>query len=683
MESKKISELEQYNGSANGFMVPGVADGETQKADLGAMVDQAAGAAGYLKPSGLKTINGESIDGSGDLDVAVMNPFKGTFLDTDTFPAEGADGEFIYVVNTSVTPRTANVYAWNGSAFADTGKSVENFGLSFASGQAVPDTGIKDLEGNNDPNAAGVLSAEAGKELNVGLHDLKKDIGVEAIPVSPDVLVNCYVDDGTGQMKQYPGTSGYVHTDRILVKQGDKIRMCFTLNKKGAGEYSGIHYAFYSALPVVGSTGMGSGYVGMPLVAKGDYQDVQFVFEVSEDGYLAVSYQYRTGSSSSVSNVKYDKVYYYDRDTVPVQSNFYWNWYLSSGGVVTSYGNPNVMGIERVAVSAGDTIRMKFDLNKKGSSALTTLRYAYFSSLPQVGDTGTGFDYIHGLPTAAGLYAGLEHTFVAPMDGYLAVSCQYSEGSSSNIANVSFAKVGVVTDSGARLKMVSLGDSITFGYIPHGLHGNPDGQLDSYAKLAAMRINASFVNYGVSGNWLMGQNADTAMCNRFAAMDDDADIVTFMGGTNDLRSGIPLGTMTDRVVDGDSETYTYYAGCHKLVEGLYRKYVLGSVKSVKLIGITMPKMAAAPSDTENGLCELYQSQEAWVSAFIEVCRYYGVTVCDFYHDGIAAQLAGGFQNTAYGNTGYFCPLIPDGVHPNQLGQKYLSVCLLKTIKSML
>ena len=170
MESKKISELEQYNGSASGFMVPGVADGETQKANLGAMVDQAAEAAGYLKPSGLKTINGESIAGSGDLNVAVMNPLKGTFLDTDTLPTTGQDGDYIFVVNTSVTPRTANVYAWNGTAFADTGKSVENFGLQFASGQAVSGVAVKDLDGDNDPNAAGVLSAEAGKGLNEKLY---------------------------------------------------------------------------------------------------------------------------------------------------------------------------------------------------------------------------------------------------------------------------------------------------------------------------------------------------------------------------------------------------------------------------------------------------------------------------------------------------------------------------------
>lgn len=165
MESVKISELEQYNGSASDFEVPGVADGETQKANLGAMIEQGAGAAGFLKPDDLKTINGQSVAGSGDLNVAVMNPLKGTYLDTDTLPRTGQDGDYIYVVNTSVTPRTANVYAWNGAAFADTGKSVENFGMQFATGQAVNDVEIKDLDGNNDQNAAGILSASAGASL--------------------------------------------------------------------------------------------------------------------------------------------------------------------------------------------------------------------------------------------------------------------------------------------------------------------------------------------------------------------------------------------------------------------------------------------------------------------------------------------------------------------------------------
>jgi len=166
MESKKISELEQYTGSADGFMVPGVADGETQKANLGTLVEQKAEAAEFLKPSGLKTINGESIVGSGDLNVAVMNPLKGTFLDTDTLPTEGREGDYIYVVNTGVMPRTANVWSWNGTAFADTGKSVENFGLSFASGQAVNTVGI-----DNEPTPGSnnlVKSGGVQNELALG-----------------------------------------------------------------------------------------------------------------------------------------------------------------------------------------------------------------------------------------------------------------------------------------------------------------------------------------------------------------------------------------------------------------------------------------------------------------------------------------------------------------------------------
>ena len=112
-------------------------------------------------------------------------------------------------------------------------------------------------------------------------------------------------------------------------------------------------------------------------------------------------------------------------------------------------------------------------------------------------------------------------------------------------------------------KMICLGDSITYGYIPHGLAGNPYGQLDSYAQIAADILNLSLTNYGVSGNKLIGlDNLETAMCNRYTNMIDNADVVTFMGGTNDIRVGVPLGTMKDRGVEGDSSTCTYYGGCH-------------------------------------------------------------------------------------------------------------------------
>lgn len=211
MESKKISELEQYTGSADGFMVPGVADGETQKANLGTLVEQKTEAAGFLKPSGLKTINGESIVGSGDLNVAVMNPLKGTFLDTDTLPTTGKDGDYILVVNTSVTPRTANVWSWNGTAFADTGKSVENFWVSFASGQPVNEVHIKDENGEEVTGTANVLSAEAGKEIGDTIYtETRNYVG--------NVLVGYYYGSGT-----FATTVDRKCTDKIPVEEGDKI----------------------------------------------------------------------------------------------------------------------------------------------------------------------------------------------------------------------------------------------------------------------------------------------------------------------------------------------------------------------------------------------------------------------------------------------------------------------------
>lgn len=109
----------------------------------------------------------DGVDGTDGADGAPgHNPNLGTYLDTDTNkPTSGQAGDYIIVIDTTVTPRTASVWAWNGSTFADTEKSVEDFGVQFASGQPVANVHIKDENGDDDPNAQGVLSAEAGAEL--------------------------------------------------------------------------------------------------------------------------------------------------------------------------------------------------------------------------------------------------------------------------------------------------------------------------------------------------------------------------------------------------------------------------------------------------------------------------------------------------------------------------------------
>ena len=160
MESRKISELEQYNGSANGFVVPGVADGETQKADLGAMVDKGAGAAGYVKSTDLKTVNGVSLTGQGDVALELANPFKGWFKTGDTLPTDGFDGAYLFFKDTSEQSGLTTIYRWNGTAYADTGTVVDTSNVNtFETGQAVNGVAI---DGTGLANPAPNSLAKAG-----------------------------------------------------------------------------------------------------------------------------------------------------------------------------------------------------------------------------------------------------------------------------------------------------------------------------------------------------------------------------------------------------------------------------------------------------------------------------------------------------------------------------------------
>ena len=85
------------------------------------------------------------------------------------------------------------------------------------------------------------------------------------------------------------------------------------------------------------------------------------------------------------------------------------------------------------------------------------------------------------------------------------------------------------------LKMASLGDSITWGYKP--LTGTP--QLDSYAKLTANDLKLQLVNLGINGSTLGAVSEDTEernpMVYRYNDIPEDSDIITIMGGTNDVR----------------------------------------------------------------------------------------------------------------------------------------------------
>ncbi len=178
MESKKISELEQYNGSADGFVIPGVADGETQKANLGTLVEQKAEAAGFLKPDGLKTINGESVVGSGNVDIDMKNPFKGWYDTLAALQAAVASpkvGDYAYIKGATTSDPAAIYECATAGTWSDSGRTVDTSNVqTFGSGQQVNAVKIMDENGDEDAGAEGVLSAEAGAAMKSQINVLEQ-----------------------------------------------------------------------------------------------------------------------------------------------------------------------------------------------------------------------------------------------------------------------------------------------------------------------------------------------------------------------------------------------------------------------------------------------------------------------------------------------------------------------------
>lgn len=233
-------------------------------------------------------------------------------------------------------------------------------------------------------------------------------------------------------------------------------------------------------------------------------------------------------------------------------------------------------------------------------------------------------------------------------------------------------------------KMVALGDSITYGFIPRNYTGYP-GQLDSFAKLAAQRLGMTFANYGISGSSVTNISGRDPMCLRYDDLPSDADVITFMGGTNDVRNGAVLGTMSDRGTD------TFYGALHTIMQGLYTKYIGGVAvatgKKKKVIICTPIKLLdASKSSQTNTIAHnagVLVEWDAWIDAIKEVAAFYSFPVLDFYNlSGINPHLNRTLRGTQDGYTGYYNPYITDGTHPTQEGAEMMADLLVGFLKGL-
>lgn len=229
-------------------------------------------------------------------------------------------------------------------------------------------------------------------------------------------------------------------------------------------------------------------------------------------------------------------------------------------------------------------------------------------------------------------------------------------------------------------KYVALGDSVTYGYIPRNYAGYP-GQLDSFAKLAAEKLGMEFVNQGISGNTLAAvEGINNPMSVRYTNLPNDADLITVMGGTNDIRYDVPLGQMSDRT------NTTWYGALHVLLGGLYKKYFIDQGVTVgkgkKIVVCTPIKLLRSSASTQGGTGTLYDFTQ-YCDAIKEVANYYSFPVLDFQNlSGINPHLNETIQGTEEGYTGFYNPYITDGTHPTQEGQEIMSNILVGFLKSI-
>jgi len=168
--------------------------------------------------------------------------------------------------------------------------------------------------------------------------------------------------------------------------------------------------------------------------------------------------------------------------------------------------------------------------------------------------------------------------------------------------------------------IVALGDSL--------FHGNKDCKGNTWLEMMARRNEMTLYNYGQNGNTVAVQQVEQQplppMCVRYADMADGADYVVVLGGANDKRLSVPLGTISSAAPE------TFCGALNVLIGGLTAKYPKARI-------LFMTNYNRWPFKNELGLTDI-----DYVEAMKQVCAQWAIPCFDNYHNcGIS------FQNPAH------------------------------------
>lgn len=210
--------------------------------------------------------------------------------------------------------------------------------------------------------------------------------------------------------------------------------------------------------------------------------------------------------------------------------------------------------------------------------------------------------------------------------------------------------------------MISYGDSLTW-YNGHEFTWGPhEGEVCiGFETYALNYLNLrSATNRGASGE------TTPQICSRIRNATDYAefDILTIMGGDNDDRLQVNVGTL--QPVGGTFDTSTVYGALQSAIEHVYNNVS----KTIRIILVTEPMGWTYRNGTMKRVSELYPN------AYRNVAKQYGLPLIDLWNESGINEL----NRTTY----YADPAPEDNnlymYHPNNEGWKRLSQLICDGIK---
>lgn len=205
------------------------------------------------------------------------------------------------------------------------------------------------------------------------------------------------------------------------------------------------------------------------------------------------------------------------------------------------------------------------------------------------------------------------------------------------------------------LDWYALGDSITQGFYSYlDADGMATLGLDPqrcWAALAAESTGWELTNYGVGGSGYVHEGTVLDKLNARDHVDtidfSGADLVTLAYGVNDWKYDMPLGTMEDNVLCGD----TFYSNMRYCIEKIRSDNP--EVQIIVISPINCSRYGSA--DTGWGIGYSFEQSgtlEDIFQAELEICEYYGIPLIDMLHGSTTVTTANAPD------------VLPDGVHPS-------------------